>query len=79
MGRSVKLLEFPGFMIFAESVGSSEFWGVAVVLLPGIFSCVDLWCFDIWADFLGSSGIVSEAPIFKMHNFNVRSIKILEV
>ena len=65
-------------MIFAESIGGSEFWGVAVVLLPGIFSGVDLWCFDIWADFHGFSGIVSEAPIFKMHNFNVRSIEVLE-
>ena len=66
-------------MILAESVGGSEFWGVAVVLLPGIFSGVDLWCFGIWADFLGFNGIVSEAPVFKMHNFDVRSIKILEI
>jgi len=67
---------FPGFVILAESIGGSEFWGVAVVLLPGIFSSVDLWCFSIWADFLGFNGIVSEAPVFKMHNFDVRSIKV---
>lgn len=80
MRRSVKLLEvFPGLVILAESVGSSEFRGAAVVLLPGIFSSVNLWCFSIWADFLGFSGTVSEAPVFKMHNFNVRSIKILEI
>jgi len=70
---------FPGFVIFAESVGGSEFWGIAVVLLPGIFSSVDLRCIDSWAEFLGFSGIVSEAPVFKMHNFNVRSIKVLEI
>ena len=69
-------MEFPGLVIFAESVGGSEFWGVAVVLLPGIFSGVDLWCFGIWADFLGFNGIVSEAPVFKMHNFDVGSIKV---
>ena len=72
-------MEFPGLVIFAESVGGSEFWGVAVVLLPGIFSSVNLWCFSIWADFLSFSGIISEAPVFKMHNCNVRSIKILEI
>jgi hypothetical protein len=80
VGWSIKLLEvFPGLVVLAESVGGSEFWGVAVVLLPGIFSSVNLWCLSSWAEFLGFSGIVSEAPVFKMHNLNVRSIKILEI
>jgi hypothetical protein len=49
--------------------------GHAVVLLPGVFT----GGLSTWADFLGFSGVVSLAPVSKMHNFDVSGVKVLEV
>jgi hypothetical protein len=72
-----KILELPWFWVSAESVGRSLLGSHAMVLLPRVFSSGG---FCIWADFLGFNGDVSFAPIFEVHNFDIRSSgKVLEL
>ena len=53
--------DLPWLGVSAESVGGNLLGGLAVVLLPGIFTGV-----DVTAKFLGLSGVVTFAPVGKV-------------